>query len=74
MSRAVSIRPTDVGQRVTVQFYDDDGGRVEAIGMLERADIEEQRVILSIRRRDDSLVRVPLDRVRHGKVVRPPRR
>jgi hypothetical protein len=70
---AVSIKPTDVGKRVTVQFYTDAGERSEAVGMLERASLQDGEVVLHIRRRDDSLLAVPLRRIRAGKVVRAPR-
>ena len=64
-----AIRPTDVGKRVTLQFFDDDGSRKEAVGVLERAEKDGDDVVLLIRRRDDSLTRVPMRRIRFGKVV-----
>lgn len=66
---AVSIKPTDVGKRVTLQFFDDDGSRQEVVGVLERADVRDGEPILHIRRRDDSMVAVPLRRIRMGRVV-----
>lgn len=68
-----SIRPTDVGKRVTLQYFDDDGARHEALGVLERVDMVGGEPVLAIRRRDDSVVSVPLQRIRAGKVVPPPR-
>jgi hypothetical protein len=65
----VAIKPTDVGKRITVQFFHPDGSREEAVGMFERAEVVEGTVVFCIRRRDDSLVRVPLNRIRAGKVV-----
>lgn len=63
------ITSADVGKRVSVQFYDDDGAKTEAVGLLERAEKQDDDVMLCIRRRDDSLVRVPLRRLKHGKVI-----
>ena len=71
---ANTIRPSDVGKRVSVQYYSDDGSRTEAVGTFERAEIAGERVTLYVRRRDDSLVAVPVERIRHGKVVKAPRR
>ena len=68
------IKPTDVGKRVSVQYYDDDGARTEAVGTLERVEIVEGEPVLHIRKRDDSLVGVPMRRVRFGKVIAPSRR
>lgn len=69
-----AIRPTDVGKRVTLQYFDDDGHRHEAVGTFERLERIADDALLHIRRRDDSLVAVPLSRIRFGKVVRPPGR
>lgn len=66
------IKPTDVGKRVSLQFYDDDGTRTEAVGVLERAELAGGEPVLFVRRRDDTLVRVPVRRIRFGKVI-PPR-
>lgn len=71
---AVSIRPTDVGKRVTLQFFTDAGDREEAVGLFEKVEMVRGEPVLHVRRRDDSLVTVPLGRVRAGRVVRPPRR
>ena len=65
----VSIRPADIGKRVTVQFYDDAGARQEAVGVLERTEVRDGAPILHIRKKDDTLVTVPLQRIRAGKVV-----
>jgi hypothetical protein len=68
-----SIRPTDVGKRVTVQYFDDEGARRELVGLFERAELSDGQPILHIRAKDDSLVKVPLSRIRAGRVVRPVR-
>ena len=64
-----SIRPTDVGKRVTLQFFDEDGARTEVVGTLERSELRDGEPVLFIRRKDDTLVTVPLGRIRAGKVV-----
>jgi hypothetical protein len=64
------IRPEDVGKRVTLQYFTDDGRRTEAVGLLERAERVDNDVVLCVRKKDDSLVRVPLRRIRYGKVIR----
>jgi hypothetical protein len=69
-----TIRPTDVGKRVTLQYFDDDGGRCEAVGLLERTDVREGEAVLHIRRKDDTLITVPLSRIRAGRVVASPSR
>jgi hypothetical protein len=71
---AHSIRPTDVGKRVTLQFFDDEGTRAEVVGMLERAEVRDGEAVLHVRRKDDSLVTVPMGRIRAGRVVQPPRK
>ncbi len=68
-----SIKPTDVGKRVTLQYFDDAGDRHEVVGTLERAVVASGEPILHIRKRDDSLVTVPLGRIRAGRVVSTPR-
>jgi hypothetical protein len=65
----VSIRPSDVGKRVTVQYFTNEGTRQEAVGFLEHAAVVDGEVVFHIRRKDDSLVKVPLRFVRAGKVV-----
>jgi len=69
-----TIRPTDVGKRVTLQFFDEHGGRCEVVGMLERTDVLDGEPVLHIRRKDDTLVTVPMGRIRAGRVVGAPRR
>lgn len=64
-----SIKPTDVGKRVTLQYFDDAGARQEVVGMLERAEVRGGEPVLHIRRRDDSLVSVRMGRIRAGRVV-----
>jgi hypothetical protein len=66
-----SIRPTDVGKRVTLQYFDDTGARSEVVGMLERTEVHDGQAVLHVRRKDDSLVTVPLSRIRAGRVVQP---
>ena len=66
---AHSIRPTDVGKRVTLQYFDGTGARCEAVGILERTEIVDGEAVLHIRKKDDSLVSVPLGRIRAGRVV-----
>lgn len=65
----VSIKPTDVGKRITVQYFDDQGTRHEVVGFLEHAAIVDGEVVFHVRRKDDSLVKVPLHHIRFGKVV-----
>jgi hypothetical protein len=69
-----TIKPTDVGKRVTLQFFDDEGARAEVVGMLERTEVRDGEPVLHVRRKDDSLVTVPLGRIRAGRVVGAPRR
>jgi hypothetical protein len=54
---------------VTVQYFTAGGSRQEAVGLLEHAAIVDGEVVFHIRRRDDSLVKVPMRFVRAGKVV-----
>lgn len=64
-----SIKPTDVGKRITLQYFDDDGTRHEVVGLFERTELREGEPILHVRRRDDSLVAVPIGRIKAGRVV-----
>lgn len=64
-----SISPTDVGKRVTLQYFDDAGARHEVVGILERADVQSGEPVLYVRRRDDSLVGIRMGRIRAGRVV-----
>lgn len=64
-----SIKPTDVGKRITLQYFDDKGARHEVVGVFERAELREGEPILHVRRRDDSLVAVPIGRIKAGRVV-----
>ena len=57
-----------------MQYFADDGSRAEAVGVLEKAEMREGDAILHIRKKDDSLVTVPLKRIRAGRVVVPPTR
>jgi hypothetical protein len=56
---------------VTLQYYSEDGNRYEAVGTLERAEIREGEPVLHIRKKDDTLVLVPVGRIRAGRVVEP---
>jgi hypothetical protein len=64
-----SIRPTDVGKRVTLQYFDENGARCEAVGLFERAEMRDGEPVLHIRRKDDTLATVPFSRIRAGRVV-----
>jgi hypothetical protein len=64
-----SIKPTDVGKRVTLQFFDAQGVRTEVVGMLERTELRDGEPVLFVRRKDDTLVTVPMGRIRAGRVV-----
>ena len=52
-----------------MQYFDETGARSEVVGLLERTELSEGEAILHIRRKDDSLVTVPLGRIRAGRVV-----
>jgi hypothetical protein len=69
-----SIKPTDVGKRVTLQFFDEQGVRTEVVGMLERTELRDGEPVLFVRRKDDTVVTVPMGRIRAGRVVRAPNR
>ena len=73
MTPRLSIKPTDVGKRVSVQYFDEGGERHEAVGLLVRTEVRDGDPVLHIRRKDDSVVAVPIGRIRAGKVV-PPKR
>lgn len=64
-----TIKPTDVGKRVTLQFFDETGARTEVVGMLERTELRGGEPVLHVRRKDDTLVTVPIGRIRAGRVV-----
>ena len=65
-----SIKPTDVGKRITLQYFDDDGARHEVVGVFERTELSAGEPILHVRRRDDSVVSVRIGRIKAGRVVR----
>lgn len=65
-----SIRPTDVGKRVTLQFFDDAGERQEVVGRLDRVEVRDGEPVLHVSKRDDSVVAVPFARIRAGRVVK----
>lgn len=52
-----------------MQYFAEDGTRQETVGFLEHAAVVDGEVVFHIRRKDDVLVKVPLRRVRAGKVV-----
>ena len=54
---------------MTVQYFDTDGAKHEAVGFLEYAAIVEGEVVFHIRRKDESLLKVPMRFVHVGKVV-----
>jgi hypothetical protein len=54
---------------VTIQYFNTDGSKQEAVGLLEHAAIVDGEVVFHIRRKDDSLVKVPIRFVHVGKVV-----
>ena len=56
-----------------MQFFDESGRR-EVVGVLERADVADGEPILHIRKKDDTVVTVPLNKIRAGRVVPLPRR
>ena len=41
--------------------------------MLERTELKDGEPVLHVRRKDDTLVTVPIGRIRAGRVVEPPR-
>lgn len=67
MSDANLVTPDDIGKRVTFQYELPNGYRSEVVGMLESFDRGAQTFL--VRTKADSLVRVPLRGVKHGKVV-----
>jgi hypothetical protein len=66
-ARRNTVTPADVGKRVSFQYELPNGYVGEAVGHLESFD-EQARTFL-VRRRDDSIVRVPALGVRFGKVI-----
>ncbi len=64
-----SIKPSDIGKRVTLQFFDEQGVRTEVVGTLERTELRDGEPVLFVRRKDDTLVTVPIGRIRAGRVV-----
>ncbi|HVE92266.1 MAG TPA: hypothetical protein VNE62_08200 [Actinomycetota bacterium] len=69
MSRTVAFGPHDVGKRISIQYFEPDGARSEAVGVLERAERQGESLLLHVRKRDDSVVQVPLHRIRFGRIV-----
>ena len=61
------VTPDDLGKRVSFQFELPNGYLGEAVGILERWDEEAETYF--VRKRDDSLVRVPARGIRFGKIV-----
>lgn len=58
-----------MGKRVTLQYFDQDGARRETVGVLERVDMTSGEPMLFIRKKDDTTVKVPLGKIRAGRVV-----
>ncbi len=56
---------------MTLQYFDEDGARNEVVGMLEKAEMIEGQPVLYVRKKDDTLVIVPVGRIRAGRVVTP---
>ena len=71
--RAVTARnfvtPHDLGKRVSFQFELPNGYVGEAVGMLELYDHDAATYV--VRRKDDTIARVPARDVRFGKVIEP---
>jgi hypothetical protein len=67
MSDGNLVTPEDVGRRVTFQYELPNGYRSEVVGVLESFDRGAQTFL--VRTKSDSLVRVPLRGVKHGKIV-----
>lgn len=62
-----AVRPQHVGRRVSFQYELPNGYVGEAVGVLEAWDGAANTYL--VRKRDDSLVRVPALGVRFGKVI-----
>ncbi len=54
---------------MTLQFFDGTGARCEAVGTLERTELVGGEPVLHIRKKDDTMVKVPLAKIRAGRVV-----
>lgn len=67
MATQNTVKPSDVGRRVSFQFELPNGYISEVVGRLEMYDDGAETYL--VRDRHDELVRVPLRGVRHGKVV-----
>jgi hypothetical protein len=63
------VTADDTGKRVSFQFELPNGYLGEAVGILEYYDEGAETFV--VRRKDDSLARVPARSVRYGKVVGP---
>jgi hypothetical protein len=63
------IKPSDVGKRVSLQFFDHDGARREAVGLFEKVEFVGGDAVIHVRKKDDSLVTVPMRRIRFSKTV-----
>ena len=57
---------------MSLQFYDESGRR-EVVGMLERTELTDGQPVLHVRKKDDTVVAVPLNKITAGRVVPPPR-
>jgi hypothetical protein len=69
VQRTNLVMPGDVGKRVTFQFELPNGFLSEAVGVFERWD--EGAETYFVRKKDGSVVRVPVRGVRFGKLVGP---
>ena len=63
------VTPQDLGKRVSFQFELPNGYVGEAVGVLELYDQDAATYV--VRRKDDTIARVPARDVRFGKVIEP---
>ena len=63
------VTPQDLGKRVTFQFELPNRYVGEAVGVLELYDPDAATYV--VRRKDDTIARVPARDVRFGKVIEP---
>lgn len=61
------VTPNDLGKRVSFQFELPNGYVGEAVGVLERWDVDAETYF--VRKRDGTQVRVPARGIRYGKIV-----
>lgn len=61
------VTPNDLGKRVSFQFELPNGYVGEAVGVLERWDVDAETYF--VRKKDGTQVRVPARGIRYGKIV-----